>query len=45
MKFRRKNGESAWAVLNVSLVDDDSGIASNITERKVAEERVQSLAY
>ncbi len=52
MKFRRKNGESAWAVLNVSLVDDDSGIASivegtlvDITERKVAEERVQSLAY
>jgi len=52
MKFRRKNGESAWAMLNVSLVDDDSGIASivegtlvDITERKVAEERVQSLAY
>lgn len=52
MKFRRKNGESAWAVLNVSLVDDDSGIATivegtlvDITERKVAEERVQSLAY
>src|SRR6202165_3424695 len=52
MKFRRKNGESAWAVLNVSLVDDDSGIASivegtlvDITERKVAEQRVQSLAY
>ena len=52
MKFRRKNGESAWAVLNVSLVDDDSGIAGivegtlvDITERKVAEERVQSLAY
>jgi len=52
MKFRRKNGESAWAVLNVSLVDDDSGSAGivegmlvDITERKVAEERVQSLAY
>jgi diguanylate cyclase (GGDEF)-like protein/PAS domain S-box-containing protein len=52
MKFRRKNGESAWAVLNVSLVDDDSGNAGivegmlvDITERKVAEERVQSLAY
>ena len=52
MKFRRKNGESAWAVLNVSLVDDDAGIASivegtlvDITERKVAEQRVQSLAY
>jgi diguanylate cyclase (GGDEF)-like protein/PAS domain S-box-containing protein len=52
MKFRRKNGESAWAMLNVSLVDDDSGISSiiegtlvDITERKFAEERVQSLAY
>src|ERR1700730_7895000 len=52
MKCRRKNGDSAWAVLNVSLVDDDSGIASivegtlvDITERKVAEQRVQSLAY
>jgi len=52
MRFRRKNGESAWAMLNVSLVDDDSGTASivegtlvDITERKVAEERVRSLAY
>jgi diguanylate cyclase (GGDEF)-like protein/PAS domain S-box-containing protein len=52
MRFRRKNGESAWAMLNVSLVDDDSGIGNivegtlvDITERKVAEERVQSLAY
>jgi diguanylate cyclase (GGDEF)-like protein len=38
-------------MLNVSLIDDDSGIANiegtliDITERKVAEERVQSLAY
>ena len=51
MRFRRKNGDSAWAMLNVSLIDDDSGIANiegtliDITERKVAEERVQSLAY
>jgi diguanylate cyclase (GGDEF)-like protein/PAS domain S-box-containing protein len=52
MRFRRKNGESAWAMLNVSLVDDDSGVASivegtlvDITQRKVAEERVQTLAY
>jgi diguanylate cyclase (GGDEF)-like protein/PAS domain S-box-containing protein len=52
MRFRRKKGESAWAMLNVSLVDDDSGFPSivegtlvDITERKVAEERVQSLAY
>jgi diguanylate cyclase (GGDEF)-like protein len=39
-------------MLNVSLVDDDSGVASivegtlvDITQRKVAEERVQTLAY
>jgi diguanylate cyclase (GGDEF)-like protein/PAS domain S-box-containing protein len=50
--YRRKNGESAWAMINATLVDDDSGTASfiegtfvDITERKVAEERVQSLAY
>jgi diguanylate cyclase (GGDEF)-like protein/PAS domain S-box-containing protein len=52
MRFRRKNGDSAWAMLNASLVDDDSGIANivegtlvDITERKFAEERVQTLAY
>ena len=52
MRFRRKNGDSLWAMVNGSLVDDDSGIASiaegtfiDITERKVAEERVQFLAY
>ena len=52
MRFRRKNGDCAWAMLNVSLIDDDSGIANivegtliDITQRKVAEERVQSLAY
>jgi diguanylate cyclase (GGDEF)-like protein/PAS domain S-box-containing protein len=52
MQFRRKNGESTWVMLNVSLVSDDSGEGEvlqatlvDITERKVAEERVQSLAY
>ena len=52
MKFRRKNGDSVCVMVNASLVDDDSGIASivegtfiDITERKVAEERVQFLAY
>jgi diguanylate cyclase (GGDEF)-like protein/PAS domain S-box-containing protein len=52
MRFRRQNGDSAWVMLNVSLVDDDSGLASiiegtfvDITERRVAEQRVQSLAY
>jgi diguanylate cyclase (GGDEF)-like protein/PAS domain S-box-containing protein len=52
MRFRRKNGDSAWAMINASLVDGDLGVASivegtlvDITERKLAEERVQSLAY
>jgi diguanylate cyclase (GGDEF)-like protein/PAS domain S-box-containing protein len=52
MRFRRKKGDAAWAMLNASLVDDDSGIASivegtlvDITELKFAEERVQTLAY
>jgi diguanylate cyclase (GGDEF)-like protein/PAS domain S-box-containing protein len=52
MRFRRKNGDSVWVMLNISLVEDDSGIARivegtfvDITERKIAEERVQSLAY
>jgi diguanylate cyclase (GGDEF)-like protein/PAS domain S-box-containing protein len=52
MRFRRKNGDSAWAMLNVSLIDDGSGIANivegtliDITQRKVAEERIESLAY
>ena len=44
MRFRRKNGDSAWAMLNLSLVDDDSGTGKviegtfvDITERKQAE--------
>ncbi|MGA3093182.1 MAG: PAS domain S-box protein [Terriglobales bacterium] len=53
VRFRRKDGSSGWAMLNVSLVDDDpvenlstiEGTLVNITERKVAEEQVQSLAY
>jgi diguanylate cyclase (GGDEF)-like protein len=52
MRFRRKNGAPVWAMVNASLVDDDSGIARivegtfiDITKRKVAEERVQFLAY
>ena len=51
-RFRRKNGDSGWAMLNASIVDDDSdtpalieGTFVDITERKSAEERVQSLAY
>jgi diguanylate cyclase (GGDEF)-like protein/PAS domain S-box-containing protein len=52
MSFRRKNGDSVWAMVNATIVDDDSGVRGfieatfvDITERKVAEERVQSLAY
>jgi diguanylate cyclase (GGDEF)-like protein/PAS domain S-box-containing protein len=51
--FRRKNGASVWAMVNLSLVDDDSdagphvieGTLVDITERKIAEDKVQSLAY
>lgn len=52
MKFRRKNGDAAWVMLNVSLVDGDAGgdgiiegTLVDITDRRVAEQRVQSLAY
>ena len=52
MKLRRKNGDSTWVIGNISLVDDNSGVGGiiegtlvDITERKVAEERVQYLAY
>ncbi len=51
MRFRRKNGDTAWAMVNASLVDEDSNISIvegtlvDITERKFAEERVKTLAY
>ena len=52
MKFRRRNGDPLWTMLNVNLVSDESGTGEilettmiDITERKLAEERVQSLAY
>ena len=52
INYRRKNGETAWAMLNATIVSGDSGPDSviegtflDITERKTAEERVQSLAY
>ncbi len=47
MRFRRRNGDSAWAMLNLSIVDDDSGAGRiiegtflDITERKRAEEEL-----
>ena len=52
VNLRRKNGESLWAMLNASIVSDHAGATKviegtivDITERKVAEERIQSLAY
>jgi diguanylate cyclase (GGDEF)-like protein/PAS domain S-box-containing protein len=52
MRFRRKNGDLFCAIGNMSLIEDESGAGEilegtvvDITERKVAEERVQSLAY
>ena len=52
MRLRRKNGEPAWVMVNVTLVEDNFGILNviegtlvDITERKAAEEQVRSLAY
>ncbi len=52
MRLRRKNGDSTCVIGNISLVDDNSGVGGiiegtliDITNRKVAEERVQFLAY
>jgi diguanylate cyclase (GGDEF)-like protein/PAS domain S-box-containing protein len=52
MRFRRKNGDTAWAMVNASLVDEDPNIPGiveatlvDITKRKFAEERVKTLAY
>ena len=52
LKLRRKNGDPVWAMLNVSLVQGSSGAEEvlegtlvDITERRLAEERVESLAY
>ena len=51
--FRRKDGASGWAMVNLGLVDGDcdaapqiiEGTLVDITERKIAEDKVQSLAY
>ena len=47
MRFRRKDGDSFWAIVNLSLVDDDSSVGGiiegtlvDITERKRAEEEL-----
>jgi len=47
IRFQRKNGESAWAMLNLGVVDHDSGTGRvmegtfiDITERKRAEEEL-----
>jgi len=52
LRLRRKNGDPVWVMLNGSLIDDENGQASvlegtlvDITDRKVAEEQVQTLAY
>src|ERR1019366_8841964 len=48
MRIRRKNGEAAWAMLNLSLLEDDSGAGRiiegtfvDITERKRAEKELR----
>jgi diguanylate cyclase (GGDEF)-like protein/PAS domain S-box-containing protein len=52
MRYQRKDGDSVWVIGNFSLVDSDAaagatleGTFFDITERKVAEEQVQYLAY
>ncbi len=52
IRLRRKDGSPIWVMLNLSVVEDDlqgveviEGTLVDITERKVAEEQVQSLAY
>lgn len=52
VKIRRRNGDALWTMVNVSLVESGSGLATviegtlvDITQRKMAEERVESLAY
>lgn len=52
MRFRRKNGDPVWAMVNVTLIENESGVPAfiegsliDITQRKLAEQRVQSLAY
>jgi diguanylate cyclase (GGDEF)-like protein/PAS domain S-box-containing protein len=51
-QFKRKGGSNVWVLLNGRRVCGDDGqllcyegFATDITERKVAEERVQFLAY
>jgi diguanylate cyclase (GGDEF)-like protein/PAS domain S-box-containing protein len=50
--LRRKNGESSWAMLNVSLVAGNSGAADivegtfvDITERKLAEKELRLMQF
>ena len=52
LKLKRKNGDPVWAMLNVSLVEGAfakeeilEGTLVDITQRKVAEQRIESLAF
>ena len=52
MRLQRKSGDAAWVMLNLSLVESEPGKDSvvqgtlvDITKRKLAEDRIQSLAY
>ncbi len=52
VRFRRKDGDPVWAMLNVNLVEGEDGSGAmlegtlvDISKRKRAEERVESLAY
>jgi len=52
IRLHRKTGDAVWVMLNLSLVESESGddealqgTIVDITKRKLAEDRVHSLAY
>jgi diguanylate cyclase (GGDEF)-like protein/PAS domain S-box-containing protein len=49
-RFIRKNGEQIWAVMSASVIEIDGApcvfsITRNISDAKIAEEKIRSLAY
>jgi diguanylate cyclase (GGDEF)-like protein/PAS domain S-box-containing protein len=52
IRYRRKDGNPVWVIANYSLANEESGGGGivegtlvDITERKIADERIQYLAY
>ena len=49
-RFRKKNGNELWAVMSASIIDIDGtpcifSITRNISDAKVAEEKIRNLAF